>query len=193
MDFRTLRGCIAEDNKMPYMRFSDDAQELFIAWLHELQEKLSNTENSPIIREHFGKYRSLMPSLALQFHLIDIADGMSSGPVSLSAAQMAAAWCEYLESHARRIYGMAEDITERAAAIIANRIKAGKLENNFTAREVQRKGWELLAEKVVVKAALQDLLDANWLREKISSATSKGGPKIVEYEINPKILNERSA
>jgi hypothetical protein len=193
MDFRTLRGCIAEDSKMPYMRFSDDAQELFIAWLHELQEKLSNPENSPIIREHFGKYRSLMPSLALQFHLIDIADGMSSGPVSLSAAQMAAAWCEYLESHARRIYGMAEDITERAAAIIANRIKAGKLENNFTAREVQRKGWELLAEKVVVKAALQDLLDANWLREKISSATSKGGPKIVEYEINPKILNERSA
>jgi putative DNA primase/helicase len=193
MDFRTLRGCIAEDNKMPYMRFSDDAQELFIAWLHELQEKLSNPENSPIIREHFGKYRSLMPSLALQFHLIDIADGMSSGPVSLSAAQMAAAWCEYLESHARRIYGMAEDITERAAAIIANRIKAGKLENNFTAREVQRKGWELLAEKVVVKAALQDLVEAKWLREKISSATSKGGPKIVEYEINPKILNERSA
>ena len=134
-----------------------------------------------------------MPSLALQFHLIDIADGMSSGPVSLSAAQMAAAWCEYLESHARRIYGMAEDITARAAGIIANRIKAGKLENNFTAREVQRKGWELLAEKVVVKAALQDLVEANWLREKISSATSKGGPKIVEYEINPKIINERSA
>jgi hypothetical protein len=118
---------------------------------------------------------------------------MSSGPVSLSAAQMAAAWCEYLESHARRIYGMAEDITARAAGIIANRIKAGKLENNFTAREVQRKGWELLAEKVVVKAALQDLVEANWLREKISSATSKGGPKIVEYEINPKIINERSA
>jgi hypothetical protein len=193
IDFRTLKGCIAEDHKIPYMRFSDDAQELFIAWLHDLQEKLSNPENSPIIREHFGKYRSLMPSLALQFHLIDIADGMSSGPVSLSAAQMASAWCEYLESHARRIYGMAEDITARAAGIIANRIKAGKLENNFTAREVQRKGWELLAEKVVVKAALQDLVEANWLREKISSATSKGGPKIVEYEINPKILNERSA
>ena len=193
IDFRTLKGCIAEDHKIPYMRFSDDAQELFIAWLHDLQEKLSNPENSPIIREHFGKYRSLMPSLALQFHLIDIADGMPSGPVSLSAAQMAAAWCEYLESHARRIYGMAEDITERAAGIIANKIKAGKLENNFTSREVQRKGWELLAEKVVVKAALQDLVEANWLREKISSATSKGGVKKVEYEINPKIINERLA
>ena len=193
MDFRTLKGCIAEDNKMPYMRFSDDGQELFIAWLHDLQEKLSNPEISPIIREHFGKYRSLMPSLALQFHLIDIADGMSSGPVSLSAAQMAAAWCEYLESHARRIYGMAEDITERAAGILANRIKAGKLENNFTAREVQRKGWELLTEKEVVKGALQDLVEANWLREIILSATSKGGPIKVEYEINPKITSDGTA
>ena len=193
MDFRTLKGCIAEDNKMPYMRFSDDGQELFIAWLHDLQEKLSNPEISPIIREHFGKYRSLMPSLALQFHLIDIADGMSSGPVSLSAAQMAAAWCEYLESHARRIYGMAEDITERAAGILANRIQAGKLENNFSAREVQRKGWELLTEKEVVKGALQDLVEANWLREIILSSTSKVGPIKVEYEINPKITSDGTA
>jgi hypothetical protein len=193
MEFKSLKGCIAEDNKMPYMRFSDDAQELFIAWLHELQEKLCNTENSPIIREHFGKYRSLMPSLALQFHLVDIADGMSSGPVSLSAAQMAAAWCEYLESHARRIYGMAEDITARAAGILADRIQAGKLENNFTAREVQRKGWELLTEKEVVNGAIQDLVEANWLREIKLPKITKGGPIKVEYEINPKITSDGTA
>jgi len=193
MDFRSLKGCITEVNKIPYMRFSEDAQELFIAWLHELQEKLCNPDNSPIIREHFGKYRSLMPSLALQFHLVDIADGMSSGPVSLSAAQMAAAWCEYLESHARRIYGLAEDITARAAGILADRIQAGKLENYFTAREVQRKGWELLSEKEVVKGALQDLVEANWLREIILSATSKGGPIKVEYEINPIITSDGTA
>ena len=190
MDFRTLKGCFTEDNKMPYMRFSDDAQELFIAWLHDLQEILSNPDNSPTIREHFGKYRSLMPSLALQFHLIDIADGMSSGPVSLSAAQMAAAWCEYLESHARRIYGMAEDITARAAGILADRIQAGKLENNFTAREVQRKSWELLTEKEVVNGAIQDLVEANWLREIKLPKTTKGGPTKVEYEINPKITSD---
>ena len=193
MEFKSLKGCITEVNKIPYMRFSEDAQELFIAWLHELQEKLCNPENSPIIREHFGKYPSLMPSLALQFHLVDIADGMSSGPVSLSAAQMAAAWCEYLESHARRIYGLAEDITARAAGILADRIQAGKLENYFTAREVQRKGWELLSENEVVKGALQDLVEANWLREKILSATSKGGPIKVEYEINPIITSDGTA
>ena len=193
IDFKTLKGCIAEDHKIPYMRFSDDAQELFIAWLHDLQEKLSNPENSPIIREHFGKYRSLMPSLALQFHLIDIADGMTAGPVSLSAAQMAAEWCEYLETHSRRVYGMAEDMTARAAGILADRIQAGKLENNFTAREVQRKSWELLTEKEVVNGAIQDLVEANWLREIKLPKTTKGGPIKVEYEINPKITSDGTA
>ncbi len=192
MDFRNLKGCISEDNKIPYMRFSEEAQELFISWLHELQEKLSNHDDSPVIREHFGKYRSLMPSLALQFHLIDIADGMSSSPVSLSAAQMAADWCEYLESHSRRIYGMAEDITARAAGILANRIRAGKLDNNFTAREVQRKSWELLTEKEVVNGAIQDLVEANWLREIKLPKTTKGGPTKVEYEINPKITSDEA-
>ena len=190
MDFCNLQGCVTEVNKIPFMRFSEEAQELFIAWIQKLQKKLTNTDESPVLREHFGKYRSLMPSLALQFHLIDIADGMTSGPVSLSAAQMAAAWCEYLESHSRRVYGMAEDMTARAAGILAERIQAGKLENNFTAREVQRKGWELLTEKEVVRGALQDLVEANWLREKIFSTVPKGKSKKVEYAINPKIINE---
>ena len=112
---------------------------------------------------------------------------MSSGPVSLSAAQMAAAWCEYLESHARRIYGMAEDITARAAGILADRIRSGKLENNFTAREVIRKGWELLTEKEVVNGAIQDLVEANWLHEIKFAVTPKGGRAKVLYEINPQI------
>ena len=133
-----------------------------------------------------------MPSLALQFHLIDIADGMTAGPVSLSAAQMAAEWCEYLETHSRRVYGMAEDMTARAAGILADRIQAGKLENNFTAREVQRKGWELLTEIDVIKGALQDLVEANWLREIKLPKTTKGGPTKVEYEINPKITSDEA-
>ena len=193
MDFRNLKGCITEDNKIPYMRFSEEAQELFISWLHELQEKLSNPDDSPVIREHFGKYRSLMPSLALQFHLIDIADGMSSGPVSLSAAQMAAEWCEYLESHSRRIYGMAEDITARAAGSLAKKILAGKLDDSFKAWEVRRKGWELLTEKEVVKGALIELVEAGWLREIHCKPEKSGGRPSVQYQINPKVKKYENA
>ena len=47
---------------------------------------------------------------------------------------------------------------------LAKRIKEGKLEDNFTAREVHRKGWELLTEIETVNGALTDLVEANWLR-----------------------------
>ena len=130
---------------------------------------------------------------ALQFHLIDIADGMSSGPVSLSAAQMAADWCGYLESHSRRIYGMAEDITARAAGSLAKKILAGKLDDSFKAWEVRRKGWELLTEKDVVKGALFELVEAGWLREIHCKPEKSGGRPSVEYQINPKVKKYENA
>ena len=65
-------------------------------------------------------------------------------------------------------------------------------ENNFTAREVQRKSWELLTEKEVVNGAIQDLVEANWLREIKFPITQKGGRAKVEYEINPQIKKEEN-
>jgi len=109
--------------------------------------------------------------------------------VSLQAAQQAAQWCEYLEKHARRIYGMAEDITARAAGSLSKKIKNGILKDDFTAREVHRKGWELLTEIETVNAALTDLVEANWLREIPILPTEKGGRKTMNYQINPEIKN----
>ncbi|MBA2410732.1 MAG: hypothetical protein H0V62_13560 [Gammaproteobacteria bacterium] len=64
---------------------------LFYEWLADLQEKLQG-DDEPVVLEHLGKYRSLMPSLALIFHLIEIADGTAQpGPVSMRAAELAAA------------------------------------------------------------------------------------------------------
>ena len=108
MDFVKDAGAILEDgNKIPYLRFSPDAQELFKDWISDLENRLRNSEETPAVQEHLGKYRSLMPSLALIFHLLDVADGKVFGNVTITSAQLAAAWCDYLESHARRIYHMA--------------------------------------------------------------------------------------
>jgi hypothetical protein len=64
---------------------------------------------------------------ALIFHLISIADGSAAaGPVSLKTSELAAAWCNYLESHARRIYGLVSNATLQAAATLAKKIRAGK-------------------------------------------------------------------
>ena len=190
MDFREHDSVMSESDGIPYMKFSTEAQELFESWIKDLEtNKLNNLDESPSLLEHFGKYRSLMPSLALIFHFLGIADSKRSDNVSLQAAQQAAQWCEYLEKHARRIYGMAEDITARAAGSLSKKIKNGILKDDFTAREVHRKGWELLTEIETVNAALTDLVEANWLREIPILPTEKGGRKTMNYQINPEIKN----
>jgi hypothetical protein len=133
--------------------------------------------------EHLSKYRSLMPSLALIIHLVDVADGTAQGPVRLLAAQKAAAWCEYLESHARRIYGMGGRAELKAAQALAEKIEAGEVVDGFTPRDVYRNQWTSLTTKELVKKATDELMAAGWLRtEKIRT----GGRPSVVFRINPK-------
>src|SRR5713101_7789800 len=93
----------------PSLRFDAAAQELFDGWRAELDH--------PVLLSHLAKYRSLLPSLALLFHLIDGVDTGRRGPVSRAAAAQAAAWCEYLAAHARRLYAAVTDAARGAAAL----------------------------------------------------------------------------
>jgi hypothetical protein len=69
-------------------------------------------DDHPVLLSHVAKYRSLMPALALILHVIDGVDTGVGGPVSGVAAERAAAWCRYLEAHARRLYA---PVTDRCA------------------------------------------------------------------------------
>ena len=53
------------------MQFDDPAQEMFIAWITDLEQRIHTDETGPIMQAHLAKYRSLMPSLALLFSLAD--------------------------------------------------------------------------------------------------------------------------
>ncbi|WP_051296523.1 YfjI family protein [Anaeroarcus burkinensis] len=172
-----------EDNKAKmFFHFSDSAQEVFFEWLLDTEKK-AKAEDYPPMCEHLSKYPSLVPSLALVFHLIEVAGGAAPGPVSESATVLACTWAEVLESHARRVYGLSSDKKQAAAAALAKKIKAGKLENKFTVRSVYRKEWALLDE-AGVRAACQELEVEGWLRR--VPFDGLGRPK-EEYEVNPKI------
>jgi hypothetical protein len=186
MDF--LAQGFEHDDQGAYLRFAPDAQLVFNEWYAELMHKLDRDDH-PVLMEHLGKYRSLMPSLAIIFHIIEILDGQAqAGPVSERCAIQGAAWCEYLESHARRIYGMVINGSGMAAGILAKKIKDGKLESPFTVRTIQRKGWGLLTENQKIREAVENLIDSGWLREKPQDKNQIGRPRDVEYEVNPKIL-----
>src|SRR4029453_1559051 len=95
--------------EVPFLRFAPAAQELFDGWRADLEQRLRAEDEHPVLLSHLAKYRSLMPSLALILHLIDGVDAGVGGPVSGAAAERAAAWCRYLEAHARRLYATVTD------------------------------------------------------------------------------------
>ncbi len=188
MDFLQHGAIQNSHDDRPYFRFDDEAQAVFNGWLTELQTVKIKREENPLMVEHFGKFRSLMPSLALIFHCIDIADGKASGAVSERAARLAVDWCVYLESHARRIYAMAESPEHGAAVRLADKIKAGALPSPFNSREVYIKCWHGLGEKKDVEAACDVLIDENWLRRELRAKPATGRPSLPEYHINPAVL-----
>jgi hypothetical protein len=186
MDFTQCGAELPDGEKIPFFHFSDEAQQVFYDWLTDLEATKINGEDNPLMAEHLSKYRSLMPSLALIFHLIAVADGQPGGPVTETAAMQAAAWCDYLESHARRIYGLLVDVSVRSAEELSKRLTGKDLQDGFTLYEVYHNGWHLLDRKELAQGAVDELLDAEWLREDFQEIPGRQ-PKAI-YRINPKIF-----
>ena len=189
IEFESHGATLDEGERIPYLRFKPDAQEFFYTWLAELERRLRSNDEEPIMCEHLGKYRSLMPSLALIFHLIEVADDKLTGDVTLHSAERAAKWCNYLESHARRVYGLVGNVSVQAASRLARKIEEGALEDGFTARDIYRKQWSLLDDKDVAEAALAELTECGWIRQESQHSTAQQGgrPPGPVFRINPKI------
>ena len=177
------------DESGAFLRFDDEGQAVFEEWFMDLQRKIEAEDEHPALIEHLGKYRSLMPSLALIFHLIEIADGTGKGAISMRCAVQAAAFCDYLESHARRIYGMVLDGAAIAAGVLSKKIESGKLESPFKIRTIQRKGWGRLTDNSEIREAVLYLADAGWVREKEPEQKRWGRPAEAEWEINPNVFS----
>lgn len=185
LDFVSHGAVMTEYDNRPHFHFTEPAQAVFNEWLTNLQTVKIPDESNPLMVEHFGKFRSLMPSLALIFHCIDIAEGKATGQVSEKAALLAVKWCDYLETHARRIYAMAESPEHEAAVRLADKVKVKKLPNPFTTRIIERKGWHGLKDKAEIEAACNILIDENWLIQTRKPKPPNGRPPLPEYQINP--------
>ncbi|PPD41650.1 MAG: hypothetical protein CTY16_15780 [Methylobacter sp.] len=188
LDFRQYGAVQGEHDDRLFFRFDDDAQAVFNEWLTELQTVKLPREENPLMVEHLGKFRSLMPSLALIFHCIDIADGKAQGAVSATAAWLAVDWCDYLESHARRIYAMAESPEHEAAIKLADKMKAKVLPNPFTAKDVYKNHWHGLKDRQEVESACHILIDENWLMMTRKPKPALGRQPLPDYHINPVFL-----
>jgi hypothetical protein len=201
---RVFRKLVELDAKDPVrFLFAPDAQELFIDWMAELETKIRGDDLHPALISHLSKYRKLMPALALLFELADRAategfDGFEGGTsvnpaivheVSLDHTKQAAASCNYLESHARRVYACITTPQMRAARELADKLKQRKVgaDGSFTIRHVYLKGWGGLDTPELTRMAVAVLQDAWWIRQIEAEPSPTGGRPSEMYQVNPKV------
>jgi len=184
---------IGEVRGIPALRFDPEAQEFFNSWRDRLEQRLRSDEMAgrDAFESHLAKYRSLMPSLALLNHLVEVAAGTATIPtkVGLIHAEVAAAWCDFLEAHAEKIY--AAEGPESAAHVLARRIQEGKVQNGTTCREIYRHGWANLENHERAKMAIEVLEEAHWVRVEEISPGVEGGRPLLRVLINPKLRMTR--
>ena len=154
------------DEGIPYLRFSPEAQDLFDAWRSNLEHRLRSKElaRTPAFEAHIAKFRSLMPSLALIFHLLNLAAGQPPSPVSFDAASLAADWCAFLEEHARKVYAAELSPGAEGAHVLAGKLRSGAVRDGDAVRDLARHQWSGLTTTGAVQAALAVLEAAGYLR-----------------------------
>ena len=177
--------CPGNGKPIPALRFAPGAQELFFEWLGTLEHRLRSDEmrETPAFESHLAKYRSLMPSLSLLFHLIETED--IERPVSLEAAQNGADWCEFLEQHARKVYATEFQTEYVAAHALSRKILAGVLVSGMTIRDIYNSGWTKLKTADGVIEGMRVLAEHGWARVEVIN--TGGRPKQL-VAVNPKAL-----
>jgi Protein of unknown function (DUF3987) len=170
------------------LKFDSSAQVFFIEWLTAHEGKVRSNDTPSVMRSHLAKYRKLMPALSL---LSALADGHNDA-VPLVCAQRAAAWCEYLEAHAIRVYASKIAPEMAAAQTLGRKLKNGWHANEgwFSVRDVYRPQWTGLTLPDEARAALLVLAEYNWVR-KVPDALDKEGRPSEVYQINPKIRGSK--
>jgi hypothetical protein len=156
---------------IPALRFSAEAQEVWDDWYEQLMLRLRAQEMSAPLASHLGKFPKLMSSLALLSHLAD--DG-GAGGVCVEAAVRAIAWCEYLESHARRLYAHTENPALERARSLLEHIRSGEVTDGTSAYAILRHHWSRLTEPEEVTDAIKMLEVYGWARlERVSKGQGR--------------------
>jgi hypothetical protein len=175
-----IAGAVTNARGAQLLHFDAEAQKLFNLWYVKNEKYLQRDGLSSSLRSHFSKYRSLIPGLALLFHLID----EHQGPVCTDCLTAALNFALYLKSHALRVYASVGGLDNATLRALADKLIGGKLQPGFTARSVYVKNWSDLGTSAKVNAALDVLVELGWLKETMPDT---GGRKTIAYDINPGI------
>jgi hypothetical protein len=193
MDPAAMGAAYDEAQEFAYLGFDVDAQEAYTAWSDQLEIRIrSDSESTSLFINHISKYRSLVPSLALLFHILDQVESQALGPVSLKATELAIRWCAVLETHIRRVHHLVMDGDPEAAVNLVAKVRQAiakrTLKHPFTPREIVSKGWGGFSTVEDVRYALGILEDRNWARLVEQPAGPKGGRPSEQCWLHPDLI-----
>ena len=166
-------------NGMPIFHFDAGAQEQFREWRKVLEHRLRGRELLPAMEAHLGKYRRLVPALAVLIHVAE----WRQGPVTTAALTKALSWASYLETHAARAYGSRESAYMDCAHRLLERLQGtrGSLPEAFSARDVRKMGWTSLSAPEEAERACALLKGYGWLVDVPSESLDGRGRPTVRY------------
>lgn len=167
-------------NGSQLLHFTATAQQVFNSWYVQNETMLTSGVLDSARQSHFAKYRSLVPALALLFHLLEA----HTGPVCEDCLHRAISFAKYLKKHADRIYDSVTGQDSAAIRGLAERLLNGQLPDGFTARTLMLKGWAGLSTKEQAHNAIEALVEYNWL---VETEVRSGGRPTVKYTLNPDV------
>jgi hypothetical protein len=187
LDAEEFGATTSPNDNIPTIGFSEEGQEIFNQWRAEFEPRYGSKDQSVAIQSHMLKFRSLFASLALIFEAIDFVGGSSSGgSISKISAMRAAGWCEYLESHALRVYSPLMDTPERRAELLLHKILTKEIKPGAKVREIYRKQWSGLTTHESVVEALAILEAYGWVRVAKVNPVGRGRPTEV-LQVHPEL------
>ena len=163
--FAMLDDLPGELNNPTILKFSPEAQRMFNTWYDNNQKLVRSATLTPQLESHLAKYVSLFPSLALIIHAVDSSPG---GDIGIDSANKALAWCEYLESHVRRVYALADGPIGSAKAL---QKRLHEMPNPFRIGAINNKNWHGLTTTDQIHEALDSLCEHGHLQKIVSRTT----------------------
>ena len=86
------------------------------------------------------------------------------GRVTRAPTLLAAAWCDYLEHHARKIYSAELFPGVEAANSLAAKIQDGLITDRQSARDIYQHHWSGVSTPAEVSKGLEVLANSGWVR-----------------------------
>lgn len=148
------------------LRFSDEAQKNVDKWRESLEKRLQETKMSPLLESHHSKFRSLMPSLAVIFEMLETLGQTLTFPneIGVQAASLAIDWCVFLEKHAIKAYGEHIEPETVAGRRLLAKIQGGFVKDFDRLRDIYRHGWKGLTTADEMEKAVTTLKNHGWVR-----------------------------